>query len=103
MISTSTRYQLVTKNLARTKSLIEKDPATKREIEYYQANIRTIKTIDDFIKNDRIFKFAMKAYGLEDMAYGKGMIKKMLEGGISDPLSMANKMTNPLYKEFARA
>ncbi len=103
MISTSTRYQLVTKDLARTKSQIEKDPVTKREIEYYQTNIKTIKTIDDFIKNDRIFKFAMKAYGLEDMSYAKGLIKKLLQEGVSDRLSMANKMSNPLYKEFAKA
>ena len=47
----------------------------------YQANIKTIKTIDDFVKNDRIFKFAMKAYGLEDMAYAKGLIKKLLRRG----------------------
>ncbi|MBF9195860.1 DUF1217 domain-containing protein [Microvirga terrestris] len=103
MISTSTRYQIVTKDLARTKALIEKDPATKREIEYYRANIKTIKTIEDFIKNDRIFKFAMKAYGLEDMAYAKGMMKKILQEGVVNPLSMANKMSNPLYKEFAKA
>jgi hypothetical protein len=103
MISTSTRYQIVTKDLARTKSLIEKDPATKREIEYYQVNIKNIKTIDDFLKNDRIFKFAMKAYGLEDMAYAKGLFKKLLQEGVANPLSMANKMTNPLYKEFAKA
>ncbi|ANY79462.1 flagellar biosynthesis protein FlgF [Microvirga ossetica] len=103
MISTSTRYQIITKDLARTKALIEKEPATKREIEYYQANIKTIKTIDEFIKNDRLFKFAMKAYGLEDMAYGKGLMKKLLKEGVSNPLSMANKMSNPLYKEFAKA
>jgi hypothetical protein len=103
MISTSTRYQIVNKDLARTKSLIEKDPATKREIDYYRANIKSIKTIEDFVKNDRIFKFAMKAYGLEDMAYAKGMFKKLLQEGVTNPLSMANKMSNPLYKEFARA
>jgi hypothetical protein len=103
MISTSTRYQIVNKDLARTKSLIEKEPATKREIEYYQANIKTIKTIDEFIKNDRLFKFAVKAYGLEDMAYAKGLFKKMLQEGISSTTSMANKMSNPLYKEFAKA
>lgn len=103
MISTSTRYQIISNNLARTKATIEKDPTTKREIEYYQTNIKNIKTIDEFVKNDRIFKFAMKAYGLEDMAYAKGLFKKMLQGGVTDRLSMANKMSNPLYKDFAKA
>jgi hypothetical protein len=37
------------------------------------------------------------------MAYGKGLIKKLLQGGVANPLSMANKMSNPLYKEFAKA
>ena len=45
----------------------------------------------------------MKAYGLEDMAYAKGLIKKLLQEGVCNPLSMANKMSNPLYKEFAKA
>lgn len=103
MISTSTRYQIISNNMARTKATIEKDPVVKRETEHYLANIKNIKTIDDFIKNDRVFKYAMKAYGLEDMAYGKALIKKLLQGGIADPLSMANKMTNPLYKEFVKA
>lgn len=103
MVSTSARYQIITTNLTRTKALIEKDPVVKRETDYYNATIKTIKTIDEFIKNDRVFKYAMKAYGLEDMAYGKALIKKLLQEGISNPLSMANKMSNPLYKEFAKA
>jgi len=103
MVTTSARYQIVTTNMARTKALIENDAAVKREIEYYNKTIKTIKTIDDFIKNDRVFKFAMKAYGLEDMAYGKALIKKLLQEGVSSPTSMANKMSNPLYKEFAKA
>jgi hypothetical protein len=103
MVSTSTRYQIITTNMTRTKALIENDAAVKREIEYYNKTIKTIKTLDEFIKNDRVFKFAMKAYGLEDMAYGKALIKKLLQEGIGSPTSMANKMSNPLYKEFAKA
>jgi hypothetical protein len=103
MVSTSTRYQIITTNLTRTKALIEKDPVVKRETEYYNATIKSIKTIDEFVKNDRVFKYAMKAYGLEDMAYGKALFKKLLKEGVTNPLSMANKMSNPLYKQFAKA
>jgi len=103
MVSTSTRYQIITTNMTRTKALIANDAAVKREIEYYNKTIKAIKTPDDFVKNDRVFKFAMKAYGLEDMAYGKALFKKLLQEGVSSPTSMANKMSNPLYKEFAKA
>lgn len=103
MVSTSTRYQIISTNMARTKTQIEKDPVVKRETEYYNATIKTIKTVDEFVKNDRVFKYAMKAYGLEDMAYAKAFIKKMLQEGSTNPLSMSNKMSNPLYKAFVKA
>jgi len=103
MTTTSMQYQIITRNLARTKSLIENDAVVKRETDYFNANIKKIKSIDDFMKNDRIYRYAMKAYGLEDMIYGKAFIKKLLTEGIENPKSMANKMTNPLYKEFAAA
>jgi hypothetical protein len=103
MVSTSTRYQIITNNMTRTKALIENDASVKRETEYYNKTIKSIKTVDEFIKNDRVFKYAMKAYGLDDMAYAKAFMKKLLQEGVSSPTSMANKMSNPLYKEFAKA
>ncbi len=103
MISTMTRYQMLTKNLERTQSTIANDAVVKRETEYYKANIGKVKTVDDFVKDYRLFSYALKAYGIQDMTYAKAFIKKLLTEGLSDPKSMANKMTNPLYKEFAAA
>jgi hypothetical protein len=94
---------MISNNLAQTKARIEKDPMVKRETDYFTANIKNVKNIDEFLKDDRLYKYAMKAFGLEDMIFGKGLIKKMLQEGVTNPLSMANKMTNPLYKEFAKA
>jgi hypothetical protein len=103
MISTAARYQILMSNPARTQSTIENDVVVKRETDYYTSKIKTIKTMDEFLKDQRLFSYAMKAHGLSDMTYAKAFMKKMLNEGISDPKSMANKMTNPLYKEFAKA
>ena len=45
---------------------------------------RNIKSIDDFLGNDRLFAFAMKAFGLEDMAYAKAFMRKVLTEGIDN-------------------
>jgi hypothetical protein len=103
MISTSARYHLLTSNPIRTKETIESDPAYKRETDYYLANISKVKTIDEFVNNYRLFNYAMKAYGLQEMAYGKAFMKKMLEEGVASPTSMANKLTDSRYKEFVSA
>lgn len=103
MISTMTRYQMLQTNTALTKTLTQNDAMVKRDTEYYLANISKVKTIDAFVKDYRLFSYAMKAYGLEDMTYAKAFIKKVLTEGIADTKSMANKMTDKRYMEFAKA
>lgn len=103
MISTMMRYDILMRNPTRTQSLIENDAIVKRDTEYYKANISKVKTIEEFVKDHRLFSYAMKAYGIQDMTYAKAFIKKMLAEGTTNPKSMANKMTNPLYKEFVKA
>src|SRR5690349_21254930 len=103
MISTMTRYQMLQTNTALTKTLTQNDAIVKRDTDYYLANISKVKTIDEFVKDYRLFSYAMKAYGLEDMIYAKAFMKKVLTEGVTDTKSMANKMTDKRYMEFAKA
>ena len=73
-----------------------------RETKYYLENITKVKSIDEFVKNDRLFRYAMKAHGLEDMAYAKAFMVKALKEGIADPDSFANKLTDKRYAEFVK-
>jgi hypothetical protein len=59
-----------------------------------------VKSIEEFVKDDRLFKYAMKAHGLEDMAYAKAFMVKALKEGVADPESFANKLTDKRYAEF---
>lgn len=103
MTSTYATYQSMTRDMARTTTQVENEPQVKRETEYYLANIGNVKTVDDFVNNTRLFNYAMKAFGLEDMAYAKAFMTKVLTEGVSDPDSFANKLTDPRYKAFAEA
>lgn len=75
----------------------------KLESAYWMENRRDVKSIDDFLADTRLVRFAMTAYGLEDLAFAKGYIRKILEGGVSDPRSLANRTADPRIREFARA
>ena len=100
MINTFLSYQLITRDMEKSIDRIEAQPVVKRETEYYLANIGKVKSIDEFLKNDRLFKYAMKAHGLEDMAYAKAFMKKALTEGITNPDSFANKLTDKRYADF---
>lgn len=103
MTSTYATYQSMTRDMTRTTTQVESEPQVKRETDYYLANIGKVKTVDDFVSNTRLFNYAMKAFGLEDMTYAKAFMTKVLNEGVSDPDSFANKLTDPRYKAFAEA
>ena len=56
----------------------------KRATAYYLANIGKVKTVDDFVNNYQLFSYAMKAFGLADMTYAKGLMTKVLNGGVDE-------------------
>jgi len=101
MLSTSVGYRLIASDLTAALKRTASQPNVERDSAYYLANIKNIKSIDDFIGNDRIFKYAMKAFGLEDMDYAKAFMRKVLAEGIDDPRSFANSLTDQRYREFA--
>jgi hypothetical protein len=101
MISTLLQYQLVTSDLSRSLTTVSADPMVERNTEYYLENIGSIKSIDDFLGDDRIFAYAMKAFGLEDMTYAKAFMRKVLEEGIDESSSFANQLTDDRYRQFA--
>lgn len=103
MVSTYTSYQLISRNLDRSQTLKSEEAQVANEIEYFNENIKNIETIDEFIGNYRIFNFAMKAFGLEDMTYAKAYMRKVLEEGVTDEDSFANSLTDERFKEFATA
>lgn len=102
MVSTYTSYKLYTNDIQKSLDRIEKQPQVARETEYYMENIGKITSVEEFVDDTRLFRYAMKAHGLEDMAYAKAFMKKVLEGGISDKDSFANKLTDKKYFEFAK-
>lgn len=103
MLSATTIYRLATKDLAKSLNLTSQAPQVAREVDYFVGRIGQIKSIDDFLKDTRIFRFAMKAFGLGEMGYAKGFMRKVLVEGIDSRSSFANRLADERYKEFAKS
>ena len=82
MLSTYLSYQLIARDLAKALDRVENQPVVERETKYYLENITKVKSIDEFVKDDRLFRYAMKAHGLEDMTYAKAFMVKALKEGV---------------------
>src|SRR3954463_3067276 len=103
MVSTYFSYNYIAHHLKQSLTRVEQQQDVAREAAYYKANIGKVKTVDDFMKDYRLYHYATKAYGLEDMAYAKAFMKKVLESDLSDANSFVNKLVDKRYREFAAA
>jgi hypothetical protein len=101
MPGTLTDYKIVSRDLARSISAVKAQPQVKRETAYYLAKIGTVKSIEEFTGDRRLFAYAMKAHGLEDMSYAKAMMVKVLKEGRDGTDAFANKLADRRYIEFA--
>ncbi len=82
---------------------VANESTVARDTAYYEENIGKVTTVDEFVNDYRLFSYAMKAYGLEDMTYAKAFMKKILESDLTDDSSFANSLTDTRYAEFAAA
>lgn len=103
MTSTYTSYRLISQDIGKSLERVSKQPDVARETEYYRAKIGDVKSIDDFMADTRLYNYALKAHGLEDMAYAKAFIRKVLTEGASDKNAFANKLSDNRYAELAKS
>jgi Protein of unknown function (DUF1217) len=102
-MTTTTAYLAVSQNLARYQAMTAAEPAVKSATAYYEANIGSVTSINDLVGNYRLLSYALDAYGLGDQIDSTALITKVLEGGVSNPNSLANTLSNPAWKAFAAA
>jgi hypothetical protein len=103
VLSTLASYRVLSANIGRSLTIAAKQPMVARETDYYRENIGEVKSVDDFLNDHRLFAYAMKAYGLDEMTYAKAFMKKVLESDLTDSHSLANTLSDQRYLDFAKA
>jgi hypothetical protein len=103
VITTYTSYTLISRDLPKSLARVAEQPDVARESEHYLTNIGSIKSVDDFMADSRIYNYALKAHGLEDMAYAKAFIRKVLTEGIDDKGAFANQLSDTRYASLVES
>ena len=103
MTSTTSTYLAISQNLSRYQAMTAAEPAVKTATAYYEANIGSVASVKDLVGNYRLLSYALNAFGLGDQVNNTGLVTQVLEGGVSNPKSLANTLANPQWKAFAAA
>ncbi|WP_042690056.1 DUF1217 domain-containing protein [Azospirillum sp. B506] len=101
-MTTLVDLRVVNKNHDRYEQAIRSRPAVQRAISYFQDNIGKITNTEDFMKDDKLYRFVLDAFDLGSQAKSRGLIRKVLEEGVSDQSSTANRMSDTKFREMAK-
>ncbi len=102
-LSTFTDYRIVINRMDAVRERAATSAQNERAINYFIDNIGKVTTGEDLIDDTRLYRFAMKAFGLESQIFAKGLMRKVFEEGVADDRSQANRMTDSRFRNIAAA
>lgn len=93
--------------LARTaetqRELVASAPATRRDTAAFRERIGRTLTADALIGDRALLRVALGAFGFEADLNNRAFLRKVLESPSADPKSLANRLADKRYLDFARA
>lgn len=75
----------------------ESDP----EAEYYLAHITSMKSVDDFLSDERVYGFAITAFGLAEMRDARAFLHRILTAGANGTRAFALELADQRLRDFA--
>ncbi|OLP58193.1 flagellar biosynthesis protein FlgF [Xaviernesmea oryzae] len=103
MTTTFTSYKQITSDLTSSLKRVQEQPDVARETAYYMSKIGSVKTVDEFMADSRLYNYALKAHGLEDMSYAKAFIRKVLTEGNEKDDAFAKKLSDSRYSDLVNS
>lgn len=96
-------WSFLTRTMATQKAAMQASPVVKRDMDYFRANIAKVGSAEDLVKDYTLLKVALGAFGLQEDLPNKFFVRKVLEEGVFDQTSLANRLSDPRYSAFSKA
>lgn len=74
-----------------------------RDTDYFRENIGKIETAEQLVSDRRLLSVTLGAFGLQDDINSRFFIQKMLQEGSVNDDALANRFSDPRYKEMSQA
>ena len=102
MLTATILYNAIAQDYTKSLSSTAKEPQVARATQNFLANIGKITSASQLVNNSQLYNYVMTAFGLQDMAYAKALITKVLNGG-ADSSGFAASLNDPRYTALVSA
>lgn len=102
-LSGYTGWRFLERTLDSQREAFTESPQVQRATEAFRDRIGSISSAADLVDDRQLLQVALGAFGLDEDINNKAFIRQILDGGITDPDALANRLSDSRYKDFARA
>jgi hypothetical protein len=96
-------WRFLNRTLETQQAAFQKSPAMQRDTAHFRERIAAIDSAEALVADRRLLRVALGAFGLEEDINNRAFLRKILEGGTTDPESLANRLADKRYFEFSKA
>lgn len=96
-------WALLNRTMERQTELFNQSPRIVRDTEYFEKTIDTVQSAEDLVSDRRLLRVALGAFGLQDDIDSRAFIRTVLEEGTARDDALANRLSDPRYKQLAEA
>jgi len=96
-------WRLLQRTAGKQLQMLARDPQVGRERDRFAQAAGRHASAEAIVGDYQTLKVALTAFGLEADLPNKAFIRKILESELSDPKSLANRLSDKRYRKFAEA
>lgn len=94
-------WEFLKRSEATQSATLSRQAAMQRDEAYFRERIGSIDTAEKLVSDRRMLRISLEAFGLQDDLNARAFIRKVLEDGTLTTGALANRLTDPRYKEFS--
>lgn len=94
-------WRLLQRTTDRQLASLARDPQVARERARFEAGAAAYASAEALVGDYGMLKVALTAFGLEADLPNKAFLRKVLESDLTDPKSLANRLSDKRYRQFA--
>lgn len=96
-------WTFLSRTLEQQQDTFEQGAQITRQVKNFEENIGAIQTAEQLVNDRQLLEVALGAFGLEEDINSKAFIQQVLESDTLDTSSLANRLADKRYLEFAQA
>lgn len=96
-------FRFLTRTFEAQFAQFSRSPDIERDVQDFMDRAANVKSAEELVGDTRLLRVALGAFGLEEEIGKRAFVRRILEEGTLAPDAFANRLADPVWREFSGA